>query len=139
MCTNNLYVPDPPFKRFTLPKADKSKDPIGPPPQPPLDIDHLMSLADSMASKKQAPAKATPQQSSEPKGKKRKAALISKGLGDVVPEWIGNGTNPTPWCTVDHTKTANVGLRYVLIITNLNYDLTQILSKQTAQGNRRLL
>ena len=107
--------PKPPFRGFKLPKADKSKDPIGPPPQPPMDIDHMMSVADRMAPKKQPLAKATPQQSSEPKGKKRKAALISKGLGDVLAEWVDNGTNPTPWCTVDHTKTANVGFRYVCV------------------------
>ena len=35
----------------------------------------------------------------------------SKSKGDVVDEWDANDTDPTPWCTVDHSHTSNVGLR----------------------------
>ena len=109
--------PKPPFRGFKLPKADVWKD-LGSPPPPPPDIDHIMGLADRIEPRTRPPARAVPQQSSEPKGKKRKAALISKGLGDIVADWINNGTNPTPWCTVDHTRTASVGFRYVHLILN---------------------
>lgn len=129
--------PKPPLKGFKLPQLKVSKDPDAAPPPPPQEIDALMGMADRMAPTKKLPTKPpptmpppaklpakpepvagpstipAPQQSSEPKGKKRKATEISKGLGDVVTEWISNGTNPTPWCTVDHTRTANVGFRYV--------------------------
>ena len=94
--------PRPMFKSFRLPQINKSKDSTDPPPPPPPTIDQLMTLADRMGSKAKPPPA---------KPKKRKAAEISKGLGDVVGEWRCNETNPTPWCTVDHTRTANVGLR----------------------------
>jgi non-canonical poly(A) RNA polymerase PAPD5/7 len=119
--------PRSPVLNFSLRPFNKAKDPVGPPPQPPPNIDQLMSMADRMhvsgrrkptahpiqeyKPEPWLPSEAIPQQSSEPKGKKRKAAKISKGLGDVVVEWLSNETNPTPWCTVDHTRTANVGLR----------------------------
>lgn len=120
--------PRSPVLNFSLRGTNKTKDPVGPPPQPPPNIDQLMNMADRMqvsGKRKTAPhvsqdlngsdtrslPQALPQQSSAPKGKKRKAAQISKGLGDVVQEWISNETNSTPWCTVDHSCTANVGLR----------------------------
>jgi non-canonical poly(A) RNA polymerase PAPD5/7 len=104
---NQFVSPRGPPRPFSLRQINKSKDSTGPPPLPPPTIDQLMTMADRMGSKTKPP----PDPVQQPKGKKRKAAEISKGLGDVVSEWRSNETNPTPWCTVDHTRTASVGLR----------------------------
>ena len=103
---NQFVSPPGPFQPFNLSRFNKSKDSTGSPPPPPT-IDQLMTMADRMGLKTKPPLGPVQQ----PKGKKRKAVEISKGLGDVVSEWQCNDTNPTPWCTVDHTRTANVGLR----------------------------
>lgn len=37
----------------------------------------------------------------------------AKSLGDITDEWKANDSDSTPWCKVDHSETANVGLRWV--------------------------
>ena len=44
--------------------------------------------------------------------KKRKQPKVKADSAfNVVEEWEENGTDPTPWCKVDHSRTANTGLR----------------------------
>ncbi|TKA54896.1 hypothetical protein B0A55_13418, partial [Friedmanniomyces simplex] len=43
--------------------------------------------------------------------KRKRRDGYSKAKGDIVDEWDANETDPTPWCTVDHSRTSNVALR----------------------------
>ncbi|KAK4541149.1 hypothetical protein LTR36_008223 [Oleoguttula mirabilis] len=46
------------------------------------------------------------------KSKKRKHDdITSREDRDIVEEWRANHTDATPWCTMDHSRTANPGLR----------------------------
>ena len=74
-------------------------DTVGPPPPPPSDL--IMPTDEELIA----------HYGGDSKGKKRKHEMLSKGVGDIVREWQANQTNPTPWCTVDHTHTGSVGLR----------------------------
>ncbi|KAK5692436.1 hypothetical protein LTR97_010744 [Elasticomyces elasticus] len=71
-----------------------------PPPQPPPGF-VMPTDAELMA-----------QYVNDGKGTKRKRNDgRSKSKGDIVDEWEANDTDPTPWCTIDHSQTSNVGLR----------------------------
>jgi non-canonical poly(A) RNA polymerase PAPD5/7 len=74
-------------------------DGIGPPPPPPADL--LIPTEEELVK----------QYGSGSKGKKRKHEEQSRTTGTVVPEWQPDGSDPTPWCTVDHSRTADTGLR----------------------------
>ena len=43
--------------------------------------------------------------------KRKRGDGRSKRKGDIVDEWEENDTDPTPWCKVDHSRTAEVALR----------------------------
>ena len=76
-------------------------DGMGPPPPPPAEL--VMPTDQELAAL----------HAGDSGGKKRKRGQQAKGRGDVVPEWEVNESNPTPWCTIDHSHTVNVGLRYI--------------------------
>ena len=94
--------PDPPpstFQPINLRSSNKMDDDVGPPPLPPPEL--------SMPTDEELIA----YNGGNTKGMKRKRGEQSKDIGDVVPDWRPNGSNPTPWCTIDHSRTANIGLR----------------------------
>ena len=93
--TNKLAA----LQSHKLPYSTKMNDDIGPPPRPPHGL--ILPTDKELVS----------QYSEGAKGKKRKHEKISQDRGDVLPEWQDNGSNPTPWCTVDHSRTADTGLR----------------------------
>lgn len=74
-------------------------DEVGSPPSPPEGL--VMPTDEELVT----------QYAGGPKGRKRKREQQSKGLGDILPEWETDGSNATPWCTDDHSRTAKVGLR----------------------------
>lgn len=47
--------------------------------------------------------------------KKRKRDEQAKGRGDITEAWTANWTEATPWCTVDRSGTADIGLRFVKV------------------------
>lgn len=51
----------------------------------------------------------------QPKGKKRKHHEQSKAKGAITEAWEADWTNPTPWCTVDRSQTADVDQRSVYV------------------------
>jgi non-canonical poly(A) RNA polymerase PAPD5/7 len=46
-------------------------------------------------------------------GSQRELDAADMSVGNVVPEWRANGTDPTPWLKVDDTSKLNVGLQLV--------------------------
>lgn len=92
-------APPSTFQPINLRSANKMKNTLGPPPPPPADL--IMPTEEELIE----------QYGGDTKGKKRKRVDQSRDIGDVLPEWQTNDTEPTPWCTVDHSRTAIVGLR----------------------------
>ena len=74
-------------------------DTVGPPPPPPAGL--IMPTDEELVTKFDAGTK----------GKKRKREEQAKAPGAIVQEWEANDSDPTPWYTVDHSRTANLGLR----------------------------
>ena len=71
-----------------------------PPPPPPDGF--VMPTDDELAA----------QLVSEGKGMKRKRTDgRSKAKGDIVDAWEMDDSDPTPWCKIDHSQTASLGLR----------------------------
>ncbi|KAK5128519.1 hypothetical protein LTR85_003188 [Meristemomyces frigidus] len=80
----------------SLPPAMTSGDPPSPPPGFVMPTDEELMAQYAVGGK----------------GKKRKHGDIQSNTDhDLVEEWEANHTNPTPWCTMDHSRTANSGLR----------------------------
>jgi len=43
--------------------------------------------------------------------KRKRNDRAAKGADDVLDEWVAGDGDCTPWCKVDHSDTANTGLR----------------------------
>ena len=97
---NNFSIPPQASAQLTKPfAANTMNDSIGAPLPPPSGL--IMPTYEELAA----------QYAGDVKGKKRKRDMQSRSQGEITEEWQANATNPTPWCTVDHSHTANVGLR----------------------------
>ena len=72
-------------------------DGVGPPPPPPNGF--VMPTDDELAG-----------MLAGSKGKKRKREQQSKDVGDVLPEWEADDSDPVPWCSVDYTRIRDPGL-----------------------------
>ncbi|KAK3116443.1 hypothetical protein LTR53_003169 [Teratosphaeriaceae sp. CCFEE 6253] len=82
------------------PQAHPAELATGPPPEPPPDF--VMPTDEELMEQYVNEGRST---------KRKRGDGRSKRKGDIVDEWDEDGSDPTPWCTVDHSRTSNVALR----------------------------